>query len=201
MYSDNGTTFVGADRELRSAYQAALHDPDFQNATASDNITWHFIPAAAPHFGGIWEAGVRSLKHHLRRVLKDHALCFEEFTTLYSEFTTLLYQVEACLNSRLIAPLNDTLDSYEPLTPGHFLIGSAITASPEPSLLNVKENRLTRWQLIRQLSERFWKLWAHDYINTLQQRSKWRRTQPPIKVEQLVLLRNPALPPCKWELG
>ncbi|XP_032689079.1 uncharacterized protein LOC116852642 [Odontomachus brunneus] len=142
----------------------------------------------------MWEAGVRSLKHHLRRVLKDHTLGFEEFTTL-------LYRVEACLNSRPIAPLNDTLDNYEPLTPGHFLIGSAITASPEPSLLDVKENRLTRWQLIRQLSERFWKLWAHDYVNTLQQRSKWRRIQTPIREGQFVLLRNPALPPCKWELG
>ncbi|XP_076659887.1 uncharacterized protein LOC143363169 [Halictus rubicundus] len=163
MYSDNGTTFVGANRELVSAYRAALRDPDFQNRTASDGVAWHFIPPSAPHFGGLWEAGVKSVKHHLRRVLGDRTLTFEEFTTL-------LCAIEACLNSRPIAPLSDTLDDYEPLTPGHFLIGSALTTPPQPSLLDLAENRLSRWQLVRHTTERFWKLWQNDYLNTLQQR-------------------------------
>ncbi|XP_076660066.1 uncharacterized protein LOC143363353 [Halictus rubicundus] len=194
MYSDNGTTFVGANRELVSAYRAALRDPDFQNRTASDGVAWHFIPPSAPHFGGLWEAGVKSVKHHLRRVLGDRTLTFEEFTTL-------LCAIEACLNSRPIAPLSDTLDDYEPLTPGHFLIGSALTTPPQPSLLDLAENRLSRWQLVRHTTERFWKLWQNDYLNTLQQRGKWRRARPSLSIGQLVLLRNPTLPPCKWELG
>lgn len=94
----------------------------------------------------------------------------------------LLCRIEACFNSRPIAPLTDTLDQYEPLIPGHFLIGSAITVSPEPSLLHLNENRLDRWQLVRQLMERFWKLWYHDYVNTLHQRHKWRQLQPPLRV-------------------
>lgn len=101
MYSDNGTTFVGADRELTKAYTSAVRDPNFLNATASDNITWNFIPSSAPHFGGLWEAGVRSVKFHLRRVLGNHMLTFEEFSTL-------LCRIEACLNSRPISPLSDT---------------------------------------------------------------------------------------------
>ncbi|XP_076301464.1 uncharacterized protein LOC143219346 [Lasioglossum baleicum] len=194
MYSDNGTTFVGADRELTSSYRAALRDPDFQNQTAIDGVSWHFIPPSAPHFGGLWEAGVKSVKHHLRRVLGDRTLTFEEFTTL-------LCKIEACLNSRPIAPLRDTIDDYEPLTPGHFLIGSALTTAPQPSFLDIAENRLSRWQLVRHMAERFWKLWQHDYLNTLQQRGKWRSPCPPIAVGQLVLVRNSTLPPCKWELG
>ena len=94
---------------------------------------------------------MRSVKHHLRRVVGAHTLTFEEFTTL-------LCNVEACLNSRPLAPLHDTVEDYEPLTPGHFLIGSALTAIPEPSVLNIKENRLSRWQIVRQLTERFWKI-------------------------------------------
>jgi hypothetical protein len=195
MYSDNGTTFVGADREMTASFRAALRDPAFLNRISSDSVSWHFIPPAAPHFGGLWEAGVRSVKYHLRRVIGAHTLTYEEFSTL-------LCGVEACLNSRPLAPLTDTLDDYEPLTPGHFLIGAALNSRPEPSLLSVKENRLTRWQLVQQLHERFWKLWQNDYINTLQQRTKWRRIRPPgLKIGQLVLLRNPLLPPCKWELG
>lgn len=194
IYSDNGINFVGADRELALAHRAAIQDPNFQNRTATDNVLWHFIPPSAPHFGGIWEAGVKSVKHHLRRVLGSHTLTYEEFTTL-------LCRVEACLNSRPLAPLSDAFDNYDTLTPGHFLIGSAITVNPEQSLLDVNENRLTRWQLIRQLTESFWKRWYDDYVNTLQQRSKWRAGQPAIKPGQLVLLRNSLLPPCKWEMG
>ncbi|XP_011884105.1 PREDICTED: uncharacterized protein LOC105571249 [Vollenhovia emeryi] len=194
MYSDNGTTFVGADRELTSAYRAAVRDPNFLNATASDSVEWKFILPSAPHFGGLWEAGVRSVKNHLRRVLGNHTLTFEEFSTL-------LCRIEACLNSRPIAPLSDTLDDYECLTPGHFLIGSALTVNPEPSLLKLNENRLSRWQLVRHVTERFWKLWSQDYVNTLQQRAKWRKVEPQIHSGQLVLLRNSSLPPCKWELG
>lgn len=194
MHSDNGTTFVGADKELAAAFRAALHDKNFLNSTASDNVTWHFLPPAAPHFGGLWEAGVRSVKHHLRRVLKEHKLTFEEFTTL-------LCKIEPCLNSRPLAPLNDSLNDYEVLTPGHFLIGSSLTVTPEPSLLHINENRLSRWQRVRQLTERFWKIRQDDYVNTLQQRFKWQKIKSPVKVGQLVLLRNTLLPPCKWELG
>ncbi|XP_025990565.2 uncharacterized protein LOC105206773 [Solenopsis invicta] len=177
------------------AFRAALRNSDFLNQIATDNTSWHFIPPSAPHFGGLWEAGVRSVKHHLRRTIRAHTLTYEEMSTL-------LCGIEACLNSRPLAPLSDALDDYEPLTPGHFLIGGALTARPEPSTLNLKESRLTRWQLVRQMTEQFWKIWQSDYVNTLQQRTKWRRRlQTDVRVGQLVLLRNSLLPPCKWELG
>jgi len=195
MYSDNGTTFVGADRELTESFQASLRDPNFLNHTATDHVSWHFIPPSTPHFGGLWEAGVKSVKHHLRRVIGPHTLTFEEMSTV-------LCTIEACLNSRPLAPLTDTVDDYDPLTPGHFLIGAAITTPPEPSVFNVNENRLSRWQLVRQMTERFWKLWQSDYINTLQQRVKWKRiAKDTLRPGQLVLVKNPLLPPCKWELG
>ncbi|XP_011883694.1 PREDICTED: uncharacterized protein LOC105570854 [Vollenhovia emeryi] len=194
MYSDNGTTFTGADAELRLAYRNAIRDPNFLNRTACDSVEWNFIPPSSPHFGGLWEAGVRSVKHHLRRVLGNHTLTYEEFSTL-------LIQIEACLNSRPIAPLSDSFDDYQCLTPGHFLVGSSLTVPPEPSLLHLAENRFSRWQTVRHMIERFWRLWTSDYINTLQQGSKWRKIQPSISVGKLVLLRNPLLPPCKWDLG
>ncbi|EFN66309.1 hypothetical protein EAG_10475, partial [Camponotus floridanus] len=136
------------------------------------------------------------VKHHLRWILGSHTLTYEEFSTL-------LCRIEACLNSRPIGPLTDTLDDYNPLTPGHFLIGSSITVIPKPSILSVNENRLFRWQLIRQLTERFWKIWPSDYVNTLQQCVKWKQVQPSVKIGTMILIRNPLLPPttCKWELG
>ena len=49
----------------------------------------------------------------------------------FEEFTTILVQIEACLNSRPLVSVNSPDDdSIEVLTPGHFLIGCL------PSLLS-----------------------------------------------------------------
>lgn len=194
MYSDNGTTFQGADREIKSAYEAVARHPDFVNRLASESTSWNFIPPAAPHFGGLWEAAVRSVKYHLKR-------CIGHYTLTFEELTTLLCRIEACLNSRPIAAVSDNLDDYRALTPGHFLIGSALIAPPEPSVLAIREQRLSRWQIVQRLSEGFWASWRHDYLQTLHQRPKWRVTQQLAKIGQLVLLRDSNAPPSHWALG
>jgi len=105
---------------------------------ANDGMQWHFIPPAAPHFGGLWEAGVKSFKYHLRRVIG--------FRTLSkAEFATILCQIEACLNSRPITALSDDPDDLSALTPGHFLIGRLLLSIPEELVLEINANRLSRW--------------------------------------------------------
>lgn len=160
----------------------------------NDGLTWHFIPASAPHFGGLWEAGVRSFKHHLKRVVGAHTLS-------QLELATLLCQIEACLNSRPLIALTDDPESFEALTPGHFLIGRPLISVPEPSLLDVNDNRLSRWQRVQAMSEHVWRAWARDYLHTLHQRTKWQSVKSNLKVNDLVLLKNNLLPPAKWELA
>ncbi|XP_039304360.1 uncharacterized protein LOC120357592 [Solenopsis invicta] len=194
LFSDNGTNFQGAEKELRNAFRALSRDPDLVAYLASDGITWRFIPPSAPHFGGMWEAGVKSVKHHLRRVIGAYTLSNEEFTTL-------LTQVESCLNSRPIAPLSDDPSDLSPLTPAHFLIGTSLIATPEESVLDLRETRLNRWQRVQRMHEQFWRIWSRDYLHMLQQRYKWRQKSTSLKVDDLVLVQNPLLPPTKWELG
>ena len=67
------------------------------------------------------------MKTHLRRVVTHIKLTFEELTTL-------LTQVEACLNSRPLAPLPHDDDGAEALTLGHFLIGRPLESLPDHSL-------------------------------------------------------------------
>lgn len=74
-------------------------------------------PPSAPHFNGLAESGVRSMKYHLRRIVGTTSLTFEE---LY----TVLCQIEAVLNSRPISALTDDFSDFTVLTPGHFLMGT-----------------------------------------------------------------------------
>ena len=67
-------------------------------------IEWRFIPERSPHFGGIWESAVKSMKYHLRQITSDVKFTFEEMSTV-------LCQIEACMNSRPLIPLNQTDDS------------------------------------------------------------------------------------------
>jgi len=194
IYSDNGTTFQGADRELRSAITNALENSAIQNTFSTNGVNWHFLPPAAPHFGGLWEAAVRSVKYHLKR-------CVGAYTLTFEELTTVLCRIEACLNSRPICSVSENLDDYNALTPGHFLIGGPILAVPQPSVLDLNEARLSRWQLLQRMTESFWKSWLNDYLLTLQQRPKWKIVQRLATVGRIVLLRNALAPPCQWELG
>lgn len=192
IWSDNGTTFVGASRELRELeaiqQSAAEHLELHQTA-------WHFIPPHAPNFGGLWEAGVKATKFHLKRVIG-------ELTLTYEEMSTLLTQVEACLNSRPISVI-DTSDPGEPLplTPGHFLIGAPLKSVPDTDYTDSNLNYLTRWQLVQRMVQSFWKRWSQEYLTTLLQRHKWTSKVPEPKVGDVVLIKEDDLPPGRWLLG
>ncbi|XP_076294565.1 uncharacterized protein LOC143215848 [Lasioglossum baleicum] len=187
--SDCGTTFVGADKELRRMLNTSNEEMlKTRQALAVAGTDWVFNPPSAPHFGGIWEAAVKSVKYHLRRVIGETLLTFEEMSTL-------LTQIEACLNSRPITPLTDEPTDLTALTPAHFLIGSPLTAIPEPSLSDVRASRLTRWQMIQQQRDHFWDRWSVEYLQTLQQRTKWTKEKPNLKPGDLCLILNEATPP------
>jgi hypothetical protein len=64
IYSDNGRNFVGANRELKTFFKSEEFLEQMQNYAAKTHFQWHFIPPNSPHFGGLWEAGVKSLKYH-----------------------------------------------------------------------------------------------------------------------------------------
>ena len=194
IWSDHGTNFVGAERDIhRLIKQDEESARKVHGFCTSQQIKWKFIPERTPHFGGLWEAAVKSLKSHLRKVLGEAKLNFEELSTV-------LIQVEACLNSRPLTPLPEASDALEVLTPGHFLIGRPLTSLPENSELQVLKP-LRRWQLCQSLTRHLWARWSHEYLNILSRFSKWHTETRDYQVGDIVCLREEPMAPTRWPLA
>lgn len=144
--------------------------------------------------GGIWERSVGSIKYHLKRTMKDRILSFEEYTTVLS-------QIEAILNSRPTSPLSENPEDLVVSTPGHFLIGEALTAPIEMDYINTKQNRLSNWELCGRLKQEFWAKWSNEYISSLQKRSKLAEERRNLKVGDMVLLKEENTAPLFLPLG
>ncbi|XP_063623858.1 uncharacterized protein LOC134795856 [Cydia splendana] len=185
LVSDQGKNFVGANNILQRLVK---------DAAAHHSINFEFNPPGSPHFSGLAEAGIKAVKTHLSRVVGNQRLTYEEFSTI-------LTQVEALLNSRPLTPLSTDPNDLTALTPGHFLTTEPLSVVPEEDLSDVRVSPLQRWKLLQKMHQDFWNKWSKEYMHTLQQRMKWHDRQPNVQIGALVLVVNEQTSPMKWPLG
>lgn len=190
IYSDNATNFVGANNLLNLASSS-----DLKKYAYEKSIKWHFIPPRAPHHGGLWEAAVKSAKHHLIRVTNGQVLNFEEYATVFST-------IESILNSRPLCYRQTSNSVPELLTPGHFLVGSCLLTIDAPEAISSKTVSLSRrYELMQSQINSFWKSWSADYLNELKLRAKWQKLETNLKPQDVVLIKEPNLKPSQWMMG
>ncbi|CAK1583774.1 unnamed protein product [Parnassius mnemosyne] len=194
LFSDNGTNFVGAARELKQLFnEEKSRNSKIGEWLESHDTKWHFNPPQAPNFGGLWEAGIKSTKYHLERVIGNSTLTYEEMSTL-------LTQIEACLNSRPMTSITDDKGEYFALTPSHFLVGEPLIPAPDHQY-DTSINLLRRWHLCQRMIQDFWKQWSQEYLTHFMHRYKWAHSNPEPKIGDVVLVRETDLPPARWLLG
>ena len=111
--SDNGTNFVGAERELREAVQG-WNQRKISDWLVQKNVTWMFNPPSASHMGGVWERQIRSARKILKSLADEKLLTDETLLTLVSK-------TEAIINGRPLTPISDDPKDMESLTPNHIL--------------------------------------------------------------------------------
>ena len=197
IHTDNGSNFIGAKNDLKDlcSFLQRTYKEDSINAFLQQHeVEWHLIPDRAPHFGGLWEAAVKSAKHHLKRVIGDLKLTFEEMITVATK-------VEACLNSRpLGAYYCHSPDGIVPLTPGHFLVGRPLLAVPEDKI-DKKIELCKRWHLCQAVTQHFWDRWSTEYMQQMQSSRKWTKTTPNLEVGDVVLVKEDFTFQQHWSLA
>ncbi len=98
LQSDNGTNFVGAERELKESIEDwnQLH---IQTFLLQRGIQWTFSVPLGSHQNGIWEREIRTIRNVLSALVNDQPINLHE-----EEFRTLMCEVESILNGRPLTP-------------------------------------------------------------------------------------------------
>ena len=196
VVSDNGTNFVAAERELRELVES-LDQERIVRETSNQyqRIEWKFNPPSAPHFGGVFEAMIKSAKKSIKAILGNADVSDEELHTA-------ICGAERLLNSRPITYVSSDVNDLSPLTPNHFLVGQ-MGGPFAPEALDHEQafNPRKRWHRIQQLLGQVWKRWIRELIPTLNTRKKWFHPKHNLKEGDVVIVAEPKASRGQWPLG
>ncbi|KAK0135318.1 hypothetical protein N1851_028839 [Merluccius polli] len=192
LRSDNGTNFIGAERELKKAIHE-WNTSKIEDTLRQRGIEWMFNPSTASHYGGVWERLIRSIRKILNASLKTQSLDEESLQTF-------LCEAGAIINSRQITTPSSDPNDLEALTPNHLLL---LRTKPSlPSGLIQKEDLYARrsWRQVQYMADLFWKR-MREYLPELQIRQKWSRVSQNFVPGDIVLLEDETAPINSWVMG
>ena len=203
IWSDNGTNFTGAQKELRLSVQN-LNEERIKSELHSREVEWYscklpewrFQPPAASHMSGVWERLIRSVRKAMKAVLDSQGalVSLETLRTVFAEVTSIL-------NRRPICPSSDDPSDLEPLTPNHLLLQRRNLVVPPGVFVQRDLYSRKQWRHAQFIADCFWSRWIREYVPTLQQRHKWLLNKRNLAVNDLVLVVDNTVPRCHWLLG
>lgn len=193
IYSDCGTNFIGAEKELKNSLKEIDHTK-IAEEFISPQLDWQFNPPSSPHMGGSWERLIRTIKTALYASVPETRLFNDEI------FRSYLTEVEFTLNSRPLfhVPFDDL---NEPLTPNHFLLGDSGGVKPMGAIVDDGRVLTNSWRRSQQLADVFWKRWINEYLPTVAHRQKWHNIVKPLEVGDIVIIVDDNLPRGSWLKG
>ncbi|XP_062710529.1 uncharacterized protein LOC134288745 [Aedes albopictus] len=184
VYSDNGTNFIGASKELENELRDI--NRSLSSTFTDTNTQWRFNPPSAPHMGGCWERMVRSVKTALGSLPMSRKLDDESFINLLAE-------AEHMVNSRPLTFLPLDSEEHESLTPNRFLmLNSNGVRQPVKAPVDERQALKGSWELIQNKLDSFWNRWIveYEYLPIISRRSKWFTDVAPIKEGSLVVVAD-----------
>ena len=193
MLSDNGTNFIGGERELRELVLQMDKDK-IQNSTANSGVKWHFNPPATPHFSGVHEAMIKSAKKAIYGILGDADITDEELLSA-------VVGAEGLINSRPLTFQSANASDTIPLTPNHFLHGQVGGQFAPESVDTTDFSPRKRWRRVQELVRHFWTRWMREWLPTLSARKKRCSPKDDLAVGDVVLMLSADTQRGKWPLG
>ena len=172
LRSDDGTNFVGAQKELEKACNEMDHQKIeffFQNIGA-DYINWHRKPPASRHMAFVWERQIRSTCTILMYLLHTHGRSLND-----ESLRTLLAETEAIANFRSSTVYTPReVQSKQPICTRNILTMKSKVVLPPPShFVKADEYSIKRWTRIQHIANEFWVRWRKEFLWLLQPRHKW----------------------------
>ena len=128
---DNASQFKVTKRVVDSAWDNVTHDEEVYNYVSMDGIRWKFITELSPWQGGFYERLVAMVKSCIRKSIGKVMLSKEQLHTFMTE-------TEAVINSTPLVYVHDDVNSWNAITPGHFM--NMITCTGIPTLSQKSNN-------------------------------------------------------------
>ena len=193
VVSDNGTNFVGANKELKELVEA-LDQHEITRVSANKGIEWQFNPPMAPHWGGVHEIMIKSAKRAIYKILNTADLTDEELVTAFAG-------AESLINSRPLIYQTSNPADCTPITPNHFLFGQCGGEFAPQSVDSTSFKPQNRWRRVQELMRHFWQRWLKEWLPSIGSRKKWFVGQQNFKVGDVILIVSTDSPRGQWPLG
>ncbi len=197
--SDNGTNFVGAETELREAWEEMDHEKisEFLLAERCDWIHWERNPPSASHMGGAWERQIRTIRAILTSLIKDHPVKLDD-----ESLRTLLCEAESIVNSRPLTTENLSDVSSNVLCPANILTMKSKVVLAPPGVFQKEDTYCRkRWRAVQYLANQFWTQWRKEYLLSLQKRNKWSSPKRNFQPNDVVLIKDDDIARNQWPMG
>ena len=192
IVSDNGTQFVGAEKELRAMVEGWNKD-ELRDFCAERNTEWRFVTPSAPHQNGCAEALVKSCKIAIHKAVGSQVLTPFELLTCLTDVANLV-------NQRPIGRIPNDPDDGRYLSPNDILLGRASNTTPQGPFRS-SQNPRHRVEFVQKIVDSFWKCWHRDVFPLLVPRRKWNTEKRNIRVDDVVMISDHNAVRGKWTIG
>ena len=191
IYSDNGSTFIGAAAWIKQVQ----NDEKLNDFLARHQITRKFNLGRAPWWGGQFERMIGLVQTAVRKTIGNACLSFEELKKVFLD-------VEIALNGRPLSYVED--DAQLPVLTPNSMLFSQPNSLPEREV-HYKENLQLRRRAkyLRKCKDAIGNRWTKEYLRGLRERHAVKDKDSPCGVEKgdVCVIKDDNKDRNKWKLG
>jgi len=204
MLSDNAAQFHLIATYLPDFWTAFVNTNPAKDHLFEKDIKWHFTPAKAPWYGGVYERLIGVIKTSYIRAHGHgplHILTFQQ----------AIKSLQTMVNERPLCPAEESSGQLA-LTPAHFLHGHFGSLAPrlerpaDDGTITARR-MISMWKADSEYQNRLWQTWKQQYIVFLRDKipqalpNAYRTTPYKPAVNDIVVVQDAQTTPGKYKLA